>query len=461
MSEKIYSWLLWLYPARFRSVYGQEALQLFRDRVRDEQGFFPRLRLWLDLLWDLAVSLPLEYRRAQRALVTASVPQALDGTPSFSFLPDNSPRATALLLGGVVSVLAISGCLTVLSYVINHAEAKVIQPVRFTSRSSGFASQSSPAATPGSTSPVTATPAIGKLDAAERHRVIDGAVANLKQYYPDPDLSQKMGDALRQHEINGEDDAATDEASFARLLTRQMRDVSHDMHLDLAYSPSPLPDHPPQETPERLQQYRLAMQQTNCTFEKVEILPHNIGYLMLNSFPDPAVCKSTAVAAMHRLNHVNAIIFDLRDNRGGQPEMVALIATYLFDHPVYFYNPRENTSQRSWTQSPVPGSKLGDKPVYILTSHQTMSGAEQFCYNLKMLKRATLIGETTAGAAHAGVWRRIDEHFGMGIPETKPINPFGNSDWAEVGVEPDIKVPAGDALQTAEKLAQTNLKRTR
>jgi C-terminal processing protease CtpA/Prc len=89
----------------------------------------------------------------------------------------------------------------------------------------------------------------------------------------------------------------------------------------------------------------------------------------------------------------------------------------------------------------------------VLTSSATWSGAEQFSYDLKMLKRATLVGETTRGGAHAVAFHRIDEHFGMGIPEEKPINPFGKNDWEGVGVEPDVQVQAADALETAKMLA--------
>ena len=78
--------------------------------------------------------------------------------------------------------------------------------------------------------------------------------------------------------------------------------------------------------------------------------------------------------------------------------------------------------------------------------------AEQFCYNLKMLRGATLVGVRTGGAAHAGVFHRIDDHFGIGIPETSPINPFGDTDWAETGVEPDVTVKSAAALETAWKL---------
>ena len=201
------------------------------------------------------------------------------------------------------------------------------------------------------------------------------------------------------------------------------------------------------------------MKRINCAFEKVETLPRNIGYLKLNFFPDRSVCEQTATTAMASLNNTDALIVDLRDNHGGMPDMVALMASYFFDHPEYFYNPRENTTQESWTHSPVPGDKLADKPVYVLTSSRTFSGAEQFCYDLKMLKRITLVGETTGGGAHSGVWYRIDDHFGMGIPETKPINPYSTPDWEGTGVEPDVKVKAADALLTALKLAQTKLQK--
>jgi C-terminal processing protease CtpA/Prc len=160
---------------------------------------------------------------------------------------------------------------------------------------------------------------------------------------------------------------------------------------------------------------------------------------------------------MATLNHATAIIIDLRDNSGGFPDMVMLIAGYLFDHPEYMYSPRGAPTEESWTHSPISGNTLADKPVYVLTSPSTWSGAEQFSYDLKMLKRATLVGETTRGGAHAGVFHRIDDHFGMGIPEQKAINPFGKADWEGVGVEPDVKVTADEALETAEKLAEASI----
>jgi hypothetical protein len=296
-----------------------------------------------------------------------------------------------------------------------------------------------------------------KIDAAERHRVIEAAVANLKQYYFDHSVAEKTAEALLAREKDGDDHAATQGAVFAALLTAQMRDASSDMHLVVEYSQSPLPSGPPVQTPEGTARFRAAMLKQHCMIRKSQILPHDVGYLKLDFFPDDSVCGAEIREAMASLNHANAIIFDLRDNSGGFPATVSLVASYLFDHPVYMYGPRGAPTLDSWTRSPVTGNNLADKPVYVLTSATTWSGAEQFSYDLKMLKRATLVGEVTRGGAHAGVFHRIDEHFGMGIPEERSINPYGKTDWEGVGVMPDVKVNAADALDTAVKLAIAKL----
>jgi hypothetical protein len=62
MFEKVYALLSRLYPSRFLKMYGDTALQLFRDRSRDERGCLSRLQVWLDLLFDLAISLPSEHK---------------------------------------------------------------------------------------------------------------------------------------------------------------------------------------------------------------------------------------------------------------------------------------------------------------------------------------------------------------------------------------------------------------
>src|SRR5262249_8628378 len=139
---------------------------------------------------------------------------------------------------------------------------------------------------------------------------------------------------------------------------------TQDRHLRIEFSRNVIPGGPPNLSAGATDQYRSIMKQENCTFEKVAILPGNIGYLKLNSFPNPSVCGAAPQSAIARLNHADAVIFDLRDNTGGFPEMVASMAAPLFDQPVHWYNPREGDGSH-WLH-PSSGSSLVHKPVYIL-----------------------------------------------------------------------------------------------
>jgi C-terminal processing protease CtpA/Prc len=182
----------------------------------------------------------------------------------------------------------------------------------------------------------------------------------------------------------------------------------------------------------------------------------NIGYLKVDAFPELALCRPSVEAAMHFVNQADSLIFDLRQNHGGDPHTVALTASYLFDHPVHLndmYNPRSGTTEGSWTQSPIPGNNLIGKPIFILTSAMTFSGGEEFCYDLKMLRRATIVGERTGGGAHPISLHQIDDQFTIAVPFAKPVNPVFKTDWEGSGVVPDVNVKAKDALETATKLA--------
>src|SRR6185437_15692567 len=111
----------------------------------------------------------------------------------------------------------------------------------------------------------------------------------------------------------------------------------------------------------------------------------------------------------------------------------------------------------SWTQAYVPGKHFPTVPVFVLTSSQTFSGGEEFTFDLQTQKRATIVGETTGGGAHPVQGLPAGDHFMVGVPFGRPINPVTKGDWEGKGVEPDVKVSAADALTTAEKMAAEKL----
>lgn len=99
----------------------------------------------------------------------------------------------------------------------------------------------------------------------------------------------------------------------------------------------------------------------------------------------------------------------------------------------------------------MPSRKILDSiKLNGLTSCFTFSAGEEFANNFKHLKRATLIGETTGGGANPGQFQPLNDHFGVFIPTGRAVNPVTQTNWEGTGVEPDVKVPAEQALKTAQ-----------
>jgi len=297
------------------------------------------------------------------------------------------------------------------------------------------------------------------INADTRARVIEGAISALNESYVSPEIAKEMETDLRTRLEHGEFNAMSDGATFAAALTDAMRAVSHDKHLRLGFSPAKLkPPAPP--SAEAVAQMRAQMQKSNCRFQPGQRLPGNIGLLKFNAFPPLDACSAAASAMMNSVEDVDALIVDLRDNGGGSPAMVAYLSTYLFDkrtHVTDVWTRKTDNTEEFWTQPDAPGKRLAKQPVFILTSARTFSGAEDFSYSLQALKRATIVGETTGGGAHPVSGRPIDDRFTIGVPFAKTVNPITKTNWEGTGVEPDVKVPAAEALETARKLAQDAL----
>jgi C-terminal processing protease CtpA/Prc len=296
------------------------------------------------------------------------------------------------------------------------------------------------------------------IDADARSEVINGLLKKLNDAYVFPEVAKKMEQAIRDRVQKKEYDSVTSALKFAETLTTHLQEVSHDKHLRVSYSHDPiLPESARREpSPEERERYLSFLRSLNFGFEKVERLSGNVGYLDLRGFLDADLGGETVVAAMNFVANTDALIIDLRHNGGGSPAMVALISSYLFNEPTHLNDLywREGEETHQWWTSPyVPGKRYGDKDVYILTSNRTFSAAEEFTYNLKNLKRATIVGETTGGGAHPGGPSRINSHFAVWVPRGRAINPISKTNWEGVGVEPDVKVPANEAFKTAHLAA--------
>ena len=303
------------------------------------------------------------------------------------------------------------------------------------------------------------------IDAATRATVLDGILAKLDARYVDPALAKRMRDDIARRRKRGEYDKITSAAAFGDSLTSELRAVSHDRHLAVRYSHEPVPVSSDSLTPAEAAREEEFNRVRNYGFEEVSRLRGNVGYIRLRGFAQGEEAYKAATAAMELLGHTDALIFDLRQNGGGSGEMVQYLCTYLVKagDPVHLndvYSRPDDFTQQFWTLPSITGARYTDREVYVLTSKRTFSAAEEFAYNLKNLKRATIVGETTGGGAHPVRFERLAENFEMSVPYAKSINPVSKTNWEGTGVAPDVAVGADDALKTAHKLALEHLKST-
>jgi hypothetical protein len=298
------------------------------------------------------------------------------------------------------------------------------------------------------------------ITAEQRAEVIDRVLKKLAESYVFPAKAEAMEKAIRARQEKKEYDSITSATTFAETLTKHLREACHDKHLEVYYSPTPIPQYKEPtaaDKEEARQAFRRRGEAANWGFDRVERMSGNVGYLKLRFFLGSEFAGDKLVNAMNLLSNTDALIIDLRDNGGGEPDMVALVSTYFFSgKPVHlhdlYWRP-DNSTRQYWTLPYVPGRRYVGKDVYVLTSKETLSAGEGFTYALKALKRATIIGETTAGLAHPGSNVRVNANFGVVIPQGRTINAVTKTDWEGTGVHPDVEVPAAQALPAAHLIA--------
>ncbi len=292
----------------------------------------------------------------------------------------------------------------------------------------------------------------------EQQQVIDSISVLLNKNYVFQDVAKKMSDLISSNLKNGSYASITDPVLFSERLTADLLSISKDKHIRVGFNPAFIKElREADKNPEQEQIPQSMLEQwktSNYGFKEARILDGNIGYLDLRNFMDPSVGGETAVAAMNFFANANALIIDLRKNGGGSPQMIQLITSYFYDaEPVhlnnFYFRPNDSNTQ-TWTLPYVNGKRMPKIDLYVLTSKGTFSAAEEFTYNLKNLHRATIIGEVTGGGANPGGDNIATDRFTVWIPTGRAISPITKTNWEGTGVQPDIEVPAEDALYTAQ-----------
>ncbi|MCE7996819.1 MAG: S41 family peptidase [Roseivirga sp.] len=308
--------------------------------------------------------------------------------------------------------------------------------------------------------------------------LVKEVVNSLGQVMIDGYIFQEKGKAVADHlKANFKSKKYADIKSFKSLvgiLQQDVQSIINDVHFNLFYFPSSAgfnwidPGDSDEKKQDAENQMRIASELKNHGLPKLEILDGNVGYLKMASFNSPVhFVEQTVASAMQFLENTDAFILDVRDNGGGQPAYVNLIQSYFFKEGQLLamkYNRGPDSTQHFYSLPGLNRDKYLEKPLYVLTSGGTGSGAEVIAYAIQSAKRGTIIGEKTIGGAHGFSTMNLSfEGHGnliVGLPDSRMIDPNTQTNFEAVGVIPDIPVGTSKALQQAHLEAIKQLKST-
>ena len=295
------------------------------------------------------------------------------------------------------------------------------------------------------------------LTSQEKTALISMIQEHLKTSYVDKDIAEQMTASVGKHLEQKKYKKISDPIAFSKTLTKDLQYISKDTHLNVRYEPKRIAQRKRIVSKEQQlkmeQRMAIKMGEINYGFNEVKILTGNIGYLNLSMFADTKYAHDTATAAMNFLSNTNAIIIDLRNNRGGVPSMIQLLSSYFTEvTPVLlsnFYERKTASKTQLYTLSHIDGKRKSNTPLYILTSKQTFSAAEAFTYSLKHYKKAIVVGEVTKGGANRTKRFNLNDAFSISIPYIQSTHPITKGNWEGIGVLPDIQTFEKEALVKA------------
>ncbi|WP_436774597.1 S41 family peptidase [Yinghuangia sp. YIM S09857] len=289
-------------------------------------------------------------------------------------------------------------------------------------------------------------------------QVIEETARLVAEHYVFPDTAEQLADLLRRRLAESAYDV-DDAAELARLVTTDLQSLNNDRHLRLKHHADQVPAKRGAAT---LEAMRREFDASLGGAPHVQLLDGGVAVLELAPMLFPLEWAAEPLgAALALVSRADALIVDLRANRGGDPDTVAFVCSHLLDERTHlnsmFWRDGGRTEQ-SWSQPHVPGARFGGtKPLYVLAGETSFSAAEELAYDLQQLGRAIVVGERTRGGAYPCQGWTVHPHLEATVPVGRAVNPVSGTNWEGTGVQPDVACPVADALDRAHALALARL----
>lgn len=307
--------------------------------------------------------------------------------------------------------------------------------------------------------------AVPAYDAAVAKQAVAALADELDKNFVFPEVAKRYSAALRTKLAAGGYDGFTDADDLARAVTADLQAVAPDGHLAMFPPDGPRPQRDGG-------QQRAPGGPPPAPMEQAGMIAPGIAFVRFNGFYGQPETLKAFTEFLDANAEAKALIIDARTHRGGGLEEMDILFPRIFTkaQPVMVMDTRASVAAahgalpfRSLVQvdapaelhraehrvTPVlPASPWSKMRIYLLTSGRTASAAEHLASVLKGTKRATLIGDVTAGAGHYGGPAQLPGGYGAFIPFGRSYFPGGDG-WEGTGIAPDVKVAPERALVEA------------
>ncbi|MEH6305499.1 S41 family peptidase [Olivibacter sp. CPCC 100613] len=295
----------------------------------------------------------------------------------------------------------------------------------------------------------------------EVHEIVQTLTHQLVEVYPFPEISTKYQQALLKREKAGHYKGLSED-SLAKKLTEDLRVTHKDVHLRVMRN---------EETYKRLLEPSERRSDDSTEWKRMKVQNYGFKSVQIDGAKSTAYLDipgpfwgtqesfEMATAAMNMAAHSQYVILDIRHNPGGTGHMGRFIASYFYsagNEKFYLNGFHKNRAldEQEWTYSFVPGRRNPKAKVYILVGPGTASASEGLAYAMQKLGRATIVGDTTAGAGIAGSFVPLKRNLIAFVPVKMVVAPRSDEGWEGTGVIPDVLSGDEDALDVARKLIE-------
>ncbi|MRG45536.1 hypothetical protein GFS24_10445 [Chitinophaga sp. SYP-B3965] len=281
-------------------------------------------------------------------------------------------------------------------------------------------------------------------------QIIEKTAALIKEHYVFEEKGAKIAAHLLAQNKAGAFRNATTPKVLDSMVTKTLREYSHDGHLFFSYDPETAANTGKKEEgdSEDLFYYGPKAVENNYGFREVKILDGNIGYIKLSEINISEKSLPVLYAAMRFVANTKALIIDLQFNGGGGSSIGSVFESYFLpkNTPLLEFKSRTGGIEADKTVPWLTEEKY-TKPVYIMVNNRTASAAEAFAYVLQAHKRAIVIGQTSAGAANMNTFYPVNDEYFVSISTAAPTLPGTDQSWEQKGIQPDHVTKPGEEIK--------------